>query len=550
MGTEPIVSIDRLELSFSVAPNVWSKAVKGVSIDLLPGEIVGLVGESGSGKSVTSLSIPKLLPRGVSRIDSGQIRLFGSRVSDLSERELIQMRGDTVSVIFQEPMTSLSPAKRIGYLLVEALLSKRDISQAEAKKVAEDLLRRVQLPDTDRIMSAYPFELSGGMRQRVMIAIAFANDPKVLIADEPTTALDVTVQAEILDLIRSMAVETGCAVLFICHDLGVVSELCNRIYVMRNGEVLEEGPTTKVLSDPQHQYTKGLISCLPSQHPRRARLPGPNGPEEAVLKERPVPKRPSTIPAISINGVCVDFVTARNWRGRPVSEFRAVDNISLEVATAETYSIIGESGSGKTTLARVVMGLQTPSSGGVRVSGEDPGEVAKTGKLQIVFQDPRSSLNPRMPAWQIVTEPLFVQGKKDGLRDRAADLLVRSGLSADVLDKGPREFSGGERQRLAIARALSTDPQILVLDEPTSALDASVQAQILNLLLDLQDEMALTYFLITHDMSVVSHISDKVGVMKAGKLIEAGSVEAVLDRSEQAYTRKLLSARPHLSLQN
>lgn len=546
MSQHPVVSIDQFEISFSTGRDQWSKAVKGVSIDLNDGEIVGLVGESGSGKSATALSIPKLLPRGISRIDEGEIRVEGRALSTFTEQEIQDLRGRFVSVIFQEPMTSLSPAKKIGYLLVEAIRANSDLDVEQARARARELLAKVHLNDTDRVLNAYPFELSGGMRQRVMIAIAFANDPKVLIADEPTTALDVTVQAEILDLIRSLSKETGCSVLFICHDLGVVSDICDRVYVMRDGQIVETGLVEDVLHRPTHDYTKGLIACLPDQHPSRTRLPGPNGPIHPVHKERPKQDAGSEKPVIDAQDLTVEFVTERDWRGRPVKSICAVNEVSIAAHRGRTFSVIGESGSGKTTLARTIMGLQTPSEGQVEVMGEAPSAMAKTGKLQIVFQDPRSSLNPRMPAWQIVTEPLYIQGVREGLKDRAADLLVRAGLTADVLNKGPREFSGGERQRLAIARALSTDPEVLVLDEPTSALDASVQAQILNLLLDLQDELALTYFLITHDMSVVSHISDDVGVMKSGKLIETGPVELIMKQAEHAYTQKLISARPQL----
>lgn len=546
MSDTPIVSIRNLELSFSTNAKTRTKAVKGVSIDLHAGEIVGLAGESGSGKSATALSIPQLLPRGVSRIDNGKILLEGRDVANLSREQLRRLRRETVSVVFQEPMTSLSPAKRVGALLIEAIRTNSDLSRAEARLRALELLEKVHLRDPDRVMAAYPFELSGGMRQRVMIAVAFCNNPKVLIADEPTTALDVTVQAEVLDLIRDMSRESRCAVLFICHDLAVVSQICDRVYVMRHGKIVETGPVDQVLQRPQHAYTRGLIECLPDQHLHRARLPGPGGPAQASIVARPEIKADQEGEVISLQNIDVEFVVGRDWRGRRTRSVSAVRSISLSVSRGETLSIVGESGSGKTTLARTVMGLQIPTGGIAKVLGKAPATAAKAGKLQIVFQDPRSSLNPRMPAWQIVTEPLFIQGERKGLRDRAADLLVRTGLSTDVLDRGPRDFSGGERQRLAIARALATNPEILVLDEPTSALDASVQAQILNLLLDLQDEFSLTYLLITHDMAVVSHISDRVAVLKSGEVVESGLAETIIGAAEHDYTRRLMSARPIL----
>ncbi|MEM1104988.1 MAG: ABC transporter ATP-binding protein [Pseudomonadota bacterium] len=542
MTEAPLVQIDELELSFTSGRGRWSPVVKGVSIAVHAGEIVGLVGESGSGKSVTAMSIPQLQPRGISQITGGRVALAGRCTSQMSPSQLRSVRGGDVSVVFQEPMTSLNPTRRIQAQLIEAIAANTALDKAQAKARAKTLLLDVRIRDRERVLRAYPFELSGGMRQRVMLAIAFAADPKLLIADEPTTALDVTVQAEVLALIRDLALARGAAVLFISHDLAVVSQLCDRVYVMRQGEIVEAGQVTHVLTSPSHSYTRGLLDCLPEGHEKRARLPAPGvapctGSEQHVVAGGQV---------IALEEVSVAFTTKRDWRGRATEAVQAVKSASFNVRRGETFSLIGESGSGKTTLARTIMGLQPPSSGAVTVLGRAPLEAARSGRLQMIYQDPRSSLNPRMPVWQIVTEPLKIAGFRSDRREKAKDLLDRSGLAGDVLEKGPREFSGGERQRIAIARALSTDPEILVLDEPTSALDASVQAQILNLLLDLQDARGLTYFLISHDMSVVAHMSDRIAVMRTGEIVELGFAADKLQNPQTEYLQSLLKATPRL----
>lgn len=543
MTDKPLIHIDQLELSFATGRTGWTPVVKGVSIALHAGEIVGLVGESGSGKSVTAMSIPQLQPRGISKVTGGRVVFNGRCTSELSLPELRRLRGGDVSVVFQEPMTSLNPTRRIQSQLIECIQANSDLQGEEALMRALQLLADVRIRDPKRVLRAYPFELSGGMRQRVMLAIAFAGDPKLLIADEPTTALDVTVQAEVLALIADLARERGATVLFISHDLAVVSQLCDRVYVMKRGEIVESGPVSEVLTSPQHPYTQGLLDCLPDGHDPRTRLPAPGGAPTELVREHVI----AGDPVIRLDGVDVTFVTQRDWRGRPVQSVQAVKSATFDVRRGETFSLIGESGSGKTTLARTIMGLQAPTTGSVSVLDHPPVDAAKSGKLQIIYQDPRSSLNPRMPIWQIVTEPLAIIGFDRDRRARAKELLEKSGLTGDILEKGPREFSGGERQRIAIARALSTEPEILVLDEPTSALDATVQAQILNLLLDLQDDQGLTYFLITHDMSVVSHMSDRIAVMRAGDIVELGLAADKLVRPETDYLRSLLQATPRLN---
>jgi ABC-type glutathione transport system ATPase component len=548
----PALEIDSLDISLLSAGNPPAPIVKSLSLRLDPGEIAGLAGESGSGKSLTALATMRLLSTRSFRVEARSMRLAGVETSQLSDEEMRQRRGSDISMIFQEPMSSLNPSMRIGDLLAETMHRRRERDPGAIRRAAIESLRRVRLDDPERILRAFPHQLSGGMRQRVMIAMAFCNSPKVLIADEPTTSLDVSIQADILSLLKDLAGETGCAILMISHDLAVMSGICRTIHVMREGRIVESGPVPATLLQPAHPYTRLLLSSLPDNLPHRARLPlestgsASGVPPRALTPDADKARKGDGAIVVEARDLSVSFKIGGSAPWTSQSALLAVSGVTFGIRKGETLSIIGESGSGKTTLARTLVGLQAPTSGSVEVLGEPPRQAARSGRLQMIFQDPRTSLSPRLPAWRLVTEPLYLHGERHGLRARAAELLARTGLPADALDRGPREFSGGQRQRLAIARALSTDPDILVLDEPTSALDVSVQARILNLLLDLQDEQGLTYILVTHDMSIVAHLSDRIAVMKTGQVIEEGLAAEVLKRPRNPYTQALIGSTPRL----
>ncbi len=543
-----VVRIADLALAFT-SDGTSTPALHGISLHVQAGEIVGLVGESGSGKSVTAMSILKLLP--TARYPSGHIAVLGRDVLETSATTLQNVRGAEVSMIFQEPMTALNPVLRIDEQITDVIRRHRALSRAEADALATALLRDMKIADPDRIMQSYPHELSGGMRQRVMIAMAFSCAPKLIIADEPTTALDVTVQAQILGLLKERAAATGTAILLISHDLAVVAGLCDRVYVMYQGRIVEEGPTRGVIHHPQHAYTRALLNALPEGKTPKSRLAtvgtvmNPNEPLAAARHTTP-----SKNILLEARDVTVRYPRRRDLFGRASDLHTAVDRVSLTINEGETVSLVGESGSGKTSFAMAVVGL-TPMSSGTFIYRGTPLEGSPEARrdIQIVFQDPQSSLDPRWPAWRIVTEPLTVNASpaRADLRAQATELFQSVGLDEGTLDRLPHEFSGGQRQRLAIARALAVRPRLLVLDEPTSALDVSVQAQILNLLLDLQATYGLSYLFISHNVSVVRHISDRVAVMYQGRIVEQGSAADVLDRPRDPYTQSLMAAVPKLS---
>ena len=583
-------------------------ALSGVTLTVTRGEIVGLVGESGSGKSVTALALLRLLPTGSVRFTGGSVALLGRDILGLSEASLEDIRGNAASMIFQEPMTALNPTIRIGRQITQVIRRHEDVSEAEALRRTEALLSEMQIPDAARIMRNYPFELSGGMRQRVLIAMAFSCNPDVLIADEPTTALDVTVQAQVLSLLRERARARGASVLFITHDLAVVGQLCDRVYVMYAGRVAEEGATGDVLSRPLHPYTRALLKSLPefaTPHSHLASIRGtvpslvdpppgclfrnrcPHAQERCL--EQPGLLAPAgkdgghhaacwfldDLPAegaysdgagtavraddagtlLSLRHVSVGFPVGSNWFGRPRATVHALSGVHLDIRKGETLGIVGESGCGKSTLAQVIMALEPPTAGevvfeGIDLATADAETLRKTRqKFQIVFQDPQSSLDPRMAVWRLISEPLYVAGehRKERLKQRAAALAEQVGLRAEQLERYPHEFSGGQRQRIAIARALALNPELVVLDEPTSALDVSVQAQILNLLMDLQRNLGLTYLFISHNIQVVRHISHRIAVMYLGQIVELGAAGDILDRPSHPYTRTLLAAVPRLT---
>lgn len=523
----------------------------GVSLHVGPREIVGVVGESGSGKSVTALSVMGLLPPRKSVISAGSIRFQGNELLGLSEQELRPMRGRDMAMIFQEPMSALNPVKRISRQVVDVI---RRIDRGVTPKAARDralsLFADMRISEPERVFAAYPHELSGGLRQRVLIAMAFSSNPQLLIADEPTTALDVTTQAQILLLLKEQAAQKQTSIVFISHDLAVVADLCDRIYIMSGGRIVESGRTLDVIRAPSDAYTRKLLAVNPEGKPPKTRLTvGGTAPPPARLATR----RADTAqdPLLSLDGVTVEFEMRRPLLRGPQPALRAVDGVSLTLGIGETLSIVGESGSGKTTLAKAVVGMVPLTAGSMSYAGRPLAarrELSLRREIQMVFQDPQSSLNPRHPAWRLVTEPARIAdglSKRDCL-EKAAELLELVGLSSNQLRRLPHEFSGGQRQRLAVARALSVQPRLLVLDEPTSALDVSVQAQILDLLLDLQASRDLSYLFISHDVTVVRHMSDRVAVMHRGKIVETGVVAAVLDQPKVEYTRTLVASVPTL----
>jgi peptide/nickel transport system ATP-binding protein len=553
-----VVRIDDLRLEFLSQAGPF-EALKGISLEIGEGEIVGVVGESGSGKSVTAMNLLQLLPRTKINVPTGSISVLGHDVQAMNERQLQAIRGGEISMIFQEPMTALNPVLRVKNQIDDVILRHRHVTPKEAEQISLKLLADTKISDPQRVYESFPHELSGGMRQRVMIAMAFSCSPKLIVADEPTTALDVTGQAQLLDLLKERARDTKTSVLLITHDLAVVAQLCDRVYVMYKGEFVENGKTSDVIGNPQHVYTRALLNSLPEGKAPKSRLAtvsaamleGNTGEviDEPIESVTRIARTGDTI--LKMQGATVRYPKDYNFFGRPVSFHTAVDHVNLEIKEGETLALVGESGCGKTSLANAVVGLNLLSDGAILYRDKNILDLNEETlrEIQIVFQDPQSSLDPRWPVWRIMTEPLTV-GKSPGkseLRERAADLCEMVGLENSQIDRLPHEFSGGQRQRIAIGRALSVRPKLLVLDEPTSALDVSVQAQILNLLLDLQDEHGLTYLFISHDVSVVKHIADKVAVMFQSKVVEAGDSDQVLTAPTHEYTRTLMNAVPSLN---
>ena len=549
----PLLDVRSLSVEFATRRSTTA-AVRDLSFTVNHGETLAIVGESGSGKSVTALSIMRLIEHEGGTITGGEIlfRPNGSGPIDLcglDEVEMRAIRGNAISMIFQEPMTSLNPILTIGDQIAEVLLLHRDISRAEAAHKAVELLDRVQLTDPERRMSQYPHELSGGMRQRVMIAIALACAPKLLIADEPTTALDVTIQAGILELIRILQQETGTAVIFITHDMGVVAEIADRIVVMRDGERVEAGPTEAIFRAPQAPYTRALLQAVPrlgSGAPVYAapKLPPDLSGKAAVLAE--------SGHVLRVEDLVTRFPVRKGPFRRHVANVHAVEGVSLSLKRGETLGLVGESGSGKSTIGRSILKLVEATSGTIHVEGLDitgfgPDAMRPVRRhVQMVFQDPYASLNPRLSVSELVTEPLAIHTdmKARDRRDVAAELLRRVELPVDSLDRYPHQFSGGQRQRLCIARALSSKPRIIIADEPVSALDVSVQKQVIELMRELQDEFGIAYLFISHDLAVVEEMSHRIAVLDRGRIVETGPTDAVLGDPRHAYTRMLLAAVP------
>ncbi len=541
MTQAPLLSVRDLSVTFNTRAGRVD-AVRGLEFDLGPGETLAIVGESGSGKSVTALTIMRLIEREGGQI-SGSMALArrSGEVVDLmtaEDRMLRQIRGNEISMIFQEPMTSLNPVLTIGAQLAEVIILHRRCESGEALEEARRLIERVRIPDAARRLTQYPHELSGGMRQRVMIAMALACQPRLLIADEPTTALDVTVQAEILALIRQLQDEIGMALIFITHDMGVVAEVADRVIVMRHGEKVEENALIPLFATPRNPYTQALLAAVP-------RL-GAGSPLLGHVKA-------DAQPVLAVSGLVKRFPMTGGLLKRTVAMVHAVDDVSFEIRKGETLGLVGESGCGKTTTGRALMLLIEPTEGSIRIAGQEmtglAGDQLRAARrdIQMVFQDPYASLNPRLQIITSVTEPLVIHRpdiSADERREIAVGLLERVGLKAEHLDRYPHQFSGGQRQRVAIARALALKPKVIVADEPVSALDVSIRAQVIELLVQLQKELGVAYLFISHDMAVVEQMSHRVAVMHMGRIVEIGHSAEVLNRPRHAYTRRLLSSVP------
>jgi peptide/nickel transport system ATP-binding protein len=533
---EPVLSIR--DLCIEVATEEGRRTVvDGLSFDVATGETLCIAGESGSGKSMTALSIMRLLPEPMSRIGSGSIRLAGRELISLTERDMRRVRGGEIAMIFQEPMTSLNPVLSIGRQLTEAIRAHQGASRDAARKAAINALTAVRIGEPERRLRQHPHELSGGMRQRVMIAIALACNPKVLIADEPTTALDVTVQAQILALMRTLQRDFGTAIILITHDMGVVAEMADRVVVMQAGRRVETGPVGRIFTAPREAYTRALLAAVP-------RL-------GAMAGKSDTPKRTAPAPILEVAELEVGFDIRGGFLRRPQRRVHAVEGISFTVGTGETLALVGESGCGKSTTGKALLGL-VPWTGDIRVAGRSTKDISRAAlktirrDIQMVFQDPYASLDSRMTVGDLVGEPLLVHGLASGseLRDRVASLFRRVGLEPEQMRRHPHEFSGGQRQRICIARALSLSPKIIVADESVSALDVSVQARMLSLLQQLQAELGVSYLFISHDMAVVEQICHRVAVMYQGRIVEMGTRAQVFEDPRQAYTRRLLQAVP------
>ncbi|CAN7677799.1 ABC transporter ATP-binding protein [Ensifer adhaerens] len=556
-STAPVLSVENLTTSFLV-DGAWKPVVRDISFTVAPGETVAIVGESGSGKSVTSLSIMRLLQKETSRVE-GRVMMGGRNILDLPESEMRRVRGNDVAMIFQEPMTSLNPLFTIGDQISEALLCHRPMSKADARAETIRLLEKVRIPSAASRFDEYPHRFSGGMRQRVMIAMALASRPKLLIADEPTTALDVTIQGQILDLIKVLQEEEGTSVLFITHDMGVVAEIADRTVVMFRGDAVETGNTEDIFLRAKHPYTRALLSAVPmlgsmkgeSQPMRFPVIDAATGLPSATAEATDTVQA-GRKPILEVKNLVKRFDIHAGLLGKLKGRVHAIENVSFSLQPGETLSLVGESGCGKSTTGRAIMRLIEPESGSVTLDGQDVlkmdrrqlREMRRT--MQMIFQDPFASLNPRMTVGAAIAEPYLEHklGTTRQAREKVADLLGRVGLQADMAARYPHEFSGGQRQRVCIARALALDPKLIVADESVSALDVSIKAQVINLLLDLQASLGLAYLFISHDMAVVERVSHRVAVMHLGEIVEIGSRAQVFENPQHPYTKKLMAAVP------
>ncbi len=584
--SELLLEVKNLTTEFRTE-NGLVRAVDDVSFHVNKGEVIGIVGESGSGKSVTSLSVMRLIPNPPGKITGGKINYYrdGKTPIDLvsiPESEMRAFRGNEISMIFQEPMTSLNPVFTCGNQVMEAIMLHQKISKKEAEAKTLELFHKVKLPNPERILKSYPHQLSGGQKQRVMIAMAMSCQPKILIADEPTTALDVTVQKTILDLINDLSKETGMSTIFITHDLGVIAEIADRVVVMYKGKIVEQGSVVDIFSNPQHPYTKGLLACRPPLGKRLTKLPviadfmeekdGVISEKTSdmkqlidafVVSEDQTKKRFTELqqhaPILQVKNLSTWFPSKTNIFGKPIEYVKAVDDVSFEVNEGETLGLVGESGCGKTTLGRTILRLVEPTQGKAIFDGKDivslqPKELKEMREhMQIIFQDPYSSLNPRMTIGNAIMEPMQVHNKLSNdaeRKDKVIELLEKVNMKAEHFQRYPHEFSGGQRQRICIARALALNPKFIICDESVSALDVSVQAQVLNLLIQLREEFKFTYIFISHDLSVVKFMSDRMVVMNKGKIEEMGIADDIYNNPQKEYTKKLIAAIPKGNLED
>jgi peptide/nickel transport system ATP-binding protein len=574
-----LVAIQQLEVTFQ-AENETIKAINGVSLHINKGEILGVVGESGSGKSVTALALMRLI-QAPGSITGGEILFHGDQAPvnllTLSPEAMRAYRGNDIAMIFQEPMTSLNPLHTCGSQVMEVIRLHKKVSAAEARQQTIALFQQVKLPDPEQILHRYPHELSGGQKQRVMIAMAISCNPRLLIADEPTTALDVTVQKAILQLLRELQQEMEMSVIFITHDLGVVAEIADRVLVMYKGNIVEQGPVQQVLLHPQHPYTKGLLACRPPLDKRLYRLPVTRDfmeiDAQGVIQEKPAAvkelvnslvvtpaaqeAREQSLEAqpllLEVHNLCTWFPGKQSFLGKVQHWVKAVNNVSFEVRTGETLGLVGESGCGKSTLGRTILRLIPPTSGSIIYKGQDlcglsPAAMRHIRKeMQLIFQDPYSSLNPRLTIGSAIEEPMQVHGlhgTQKLRKEKVMALLEKVNLRPEHYYRYPHEFSGGQRQRIVIARALAVEPSFIICDESVAALDVSIQAQVLNLLMELRAELGFTCIFISHDLSVVRFMSDRMMVMNKGEIVETGLADQVYNHPQSAYTQKLIAAIP------
>ncbi|HEY9316824.1 MAG TPA: dipeptide ABC transporter ATP-binding protein [Achromobacter sp.] len=564
-SSAPLLSVRGVSVDFNTETGVF-RAVDGLDFDVRPGRTLAIVGESGSGKSVTSMAIMRLTDYTSGRIATGQIlfRDNDGRETDLTtatDEQMRAIRGNDIAMIFQEPMTSLNPVFTIGDQIVEAIMLHQQLSRSAARQSARKLLEKVRLPDAEQLLDRYPHQLSGGMRQRVMIAMALSCQPRLLIADEPTTALDVTIQAQILNTIRELQRDLGTAVIFITHDMGVVAEMADDVVVMLRGKKVEQGTVDEIFNAPKHPYTRALLAAVP----RLGSLTGSDLPlrtpqtvlEGDTLREVGETREQDTArydePVLRVEKLTTRFDVGHNLFGRVTHRVHAVEEVSFDVYPGETLALVGESGSGKSTIGKTLQQLVAPTSGAVRYNGQDVFSMDAAGRqrlrqeIQYIFQDPYASLDPRKTVEFSIAEPIRTHGLLNGdaaIARRVGELLEQVGLKPEHAKRYPHEFSGGQRQRVCIARALASNPKLIIADESVSALDVSIQAQILNLLMDLQKDRGLSYLFITHDMAVVEKVSHRVAVLYLGQIVELGTRRQIFESPQHAYTRKLLAAVP------
>ena len=565
-----MLNVENLNIDFfNHDEKTWFNAIKKISFNVKEGTVLGIVGESGSGKSVTSFSIMRLHDERSAKI-SGNIKFDSVSLLNLNANEIRQYRGNQISMIFQEPMTSLNPVFTCGYQVAEAIILHQKVTKEEAKQKTIQLFNEVQLPRPEKIFESYPHQISGGQKQRVMIAMALSCNPRLLIADEPTTALDVTVQKTILQLLLKLKEERNMAMVFISHDLGVVHEIADEIAVMYKGEIVEQGDAKAIFQNPQHPYTKGLLACRPSPALKLKRLPvvadfltgvvedasAHLSPSNQITAEETRVRRHELYtkkPLLEIEDLSTWYPINNGFFSKTKEYVKAVDQINFKVFPGETLGLVGESGCGKTTLGRSILRLIQPTSGSIIFEGKDITQVSKAEMrklrkdIQIIFQDPYASLNPKLTIGQSILEPLTVHKlfKNEAERKtKVLELLNKVGLKEEHYNRYPHEFSGGQRQRVVIARALALEPKFIICDESVSALDVSVQAQVLNLIKDLQQELGLTYIFISHDLAVIKHISDRILVMNKGKIEEEGFPDGIFNSPKAAYTKKLIEAIP------